>query len=214
MGVGESGAAGGDGGVLLRGGGVDGDGVQWAFDQDGPGSGGEPLACLVQAEQQLAFAEEGRLRAVEVLGACDVGSPTADETGDRTVAGADRQHGPVAEGVVQPTAATCSAGQAGCHDGLVGVTEPAQVPDEELPGLRGVADLPLPLDAQVEAAFAQVGGHPAAAEPGDEEVVGGELELGKSVPGDLAALGWGGRSHGPLCPWDRAREGRDAEGRQ
>lgn len=65
--TGEGGAAGGDGGVLTFCGGVDGDGVEGAFDDDRPGSGGQRVAGFVQTEEQFALAEDRSLRAVEVL---------------------------------------------------------------------------------------------------------------------------------------------------
>ncbi len=84
---------------------------------------------------------------------------------------ADGEHDAVAE-VVDEGAAGGPAGQAGCLDHGVVVTESAQVAEESGPPAGGVADAPSPGGCVVQAAGCEVAGDSAAGRAGEVEPFG------------------------------------------
>ena len=150
-----------------------------ALDDDRPACPGHGVARAVEAVEKRALREHRRLGGVDVfrpLGRSGENAATEGDTPSLRVA--DREHHPVAEAVVVPAALLPLDGQASAGEQFCGKSRRRRLPQEPVPGRRGVAELESLDRLEVQAAVAEVG----AGRFG----VGGAAEVvGKSVAGPV-----------------------------
>ncbi|HRC63514.1 MAG TPA: hypothetical protein PLX85_09885, partial [Dehalococcoidia bacterium] len=132
-----------------------GDHVHVALNDDHAVGAAGFLASAVEAVQRAALVEEGGLRGVEVLRVLVGGEGARAEADEPASTVSSREDQTVAKAVVEPTITV--DGEAGIAQVGVGEATRAEVLDEAVPFVGGIADLPGLDGGGVETALLGVG---------------------------------------------------------
>ena len=165
-----------------------------ALDDDRPPGAGHPVARTVEAVEERALREHRRLGGVDVLRPFGRSGEDAATEGDAApLRIADRKHHPVAEAVVVAAALLPLDGEASTGEQIGRESRRRRLPEEPVPGRRGVAELESLDRLKGQAAVAEVG-------PSRFGVGGAAEVVGEPVAGPIEDF----VERFPLVDWQRA----------